>query len=493
MSDTVILRKIYALDSNTGLYMSSGNVLVTEINGGTSWQNLVGAISTTGGPQVAVLPSTLSTMSSATYELSYSTALFSTSIWNSFNSLSNFVYATALTGGTGGTGGTGTYDPSLLVTKDNLTSTVAGLSNYGGTGAGYITSSMMGSTLSTVLYFYPTNQELSNTINNLSNIPGLAYTTSSFVLEQVGELSTTVSSLYVTGTQLNSTINRLGNWLGGSGGYISTQNLTSTINGLGNYGYISTITLKSTIDGLGSYGYVSTQNLVSTTDALLSNINAKTNVRFDNTTTVSVYDSIVTFSNVASIVYLSSFLMSTFSVGTSSNERLADVIGGVDLRFSTLSMDLSPFSSFITDKSRVTLDIYPSIYFTKIATGTNAPAMLPISTFLRYGTTEYRQYVTTSYVPVNQGRMIVDIEPGLNISTPLITYVDSSNAWTTPIRLQIASNVINQNNYSLPYTLMHHMPGGVNNAGLQKALHSNNYTPFFASTGSVFISVQNLP
>jgi hypothetical protein len=41
-------------------------------------------------------------------------------------------------------------------------------------------------------------------------------------------------------------------------GYISTANITSTINGLGTLGYVSSTQLFSTVRGLGSAGYLST-------------------------------------------------------------------------------------------------------------------------------------------------------------------------------------------------------------------------------------------
>ena len=68
---------------------------------------------------------------------------------------------------------------------------------------------------------------------------------------------------------------------------------------------------------------------------------------------------------------------------------------------------------------------------------------------------------------------------------------DLSNFFTTPIKLCVPMGEIKE--FSKPYELIHYMPGGKNNGINQNALHSNDLTPFFASTGSLYVSVQNLP
>ena len=72
---------------------------------------------------------------------------------------------------------------------------------------------------------------------------------------------------------LPSTINTFANFssMYGAGvlpGSLSTPNLTSTVDGLGNTGYISSLTFYSTINGLGSLGYISSPFLGSTLNGL---------------------------------------------------------------------------------------------------------------------------------------------------------------------------------------------------------------------------------
>jgi hypothetical protein len=68
-------------------------------------------------------------------------------------------------------------------------------------------------------------------------------------------------------------------------------------------------------------------------------------------------------------------------------------------------------------------------------------------------------------------------------------YVDSSNIFNQPIKIIIPTTTTLQ--YAQPYTLYHYMPSSLNNGSFQNALHSNFITPYFGSTGSVFVTVQN--
>jgi hypothetical protein len=47
-------------------------------------------------------------------------------------------------------------------------------------------------------------------------------------------------------------------------------------------------------------------------------------------------------------------------------------------------------------------------------------------------------------------------------------------------------------NFTVPYNILHYMPSSLNNGAFQNALHNCNVVPYFGSTGSIFISVQNL-
>jgi len=66
MSDSIVLRKIYALDSNTGLFISSGQALLTNGLGGAVWVDSLSTLAIVGGPIMNGLPSSISSFSTAT-------------------------------------------------------------------------------------------------------------------------------------------------------------------------------------------------------------------------------------------------------------------------------------------------------------------------------------------------------------------------------------------------------------------------------------------
>jgi hypothetical protein len=103
-----------------------------------------------------------------------------------------------------------------------------------------------------------------------------------------------------------------------------------------------------------------------------------------------------------------------------------------------------------------------------------------MSSILKYGaTTLLSNTVTTSAVFAGTTRVTYE-----NNSVS-----DSSNIFNQPIRLSIPQGTIL--NYQQPYTLYHYMPSSIQKNQLQNALHSNVITPYFGSTGSIFVSVQN--
>lgn len=105
-----------------------------------------------------------------------------------------------------------------------------------------------------------------NVIYNISSqdkylgyLPSTIYTMSNFIYN----ISTGVLPGSISTINLVSTVEGLGNI-----GYISSLTFNSTINGLGTLGYISSLYMASTIDGLGTYGYLSSSRLTSTVDGL---------------------------------------------------------------------------------------------------------------------------------------------------------------------------------------------------------------------------------
>jgi hypothetical protein len=245
---------------------------------------------------------------------------------------------------------------------------------------------------------------------------------------------------------------------------------------------VSTTSLRSSIDGLGSAGYISTSALVSTTIALSSQ---KANIRFDTTGAVIVSgQNIITFTSVQNVIYISSFLQSSISyTGPPTGVQFnGQKVNYVDMIFSTAQINFASFAAFMNSTSRVSVDVYPTLAFTKLGTGASAPRILPISTMVQYGTTLLSSPIVTSFLYAGNTR--VALENG--------GYADASNIYSAPFKITFPpSSIVGQT--AFPYTLVHLMPSSINYNEYQNALHSTFVTPYFSPAGSIYVSVQNIP
>lgn len=451
MSQTVVLRKVFNIDSNSGMFVSTNNFLLTDGKGGTTWYPFISALTTVGGPIIGDLPSTISTFSS----MFFSSFVEFSSIWST-------VYG---------------INPGNVVPGD-LTSTVAGLGS-----SGYVSTTFMNTAIQSSLtglgsINYISSSGLSNALN--STVIGLG--SSGFISTTSLDFALTSTSLglgnigYLSTNSLISTVAGLG-----SIGYISTTSLTSSLRGLGSLGYISSSQLLSTVSSLGSLGYVSTASLVSTTVAMINRP-----VYFDNTGTVFVNTaSTVVFNNAAQVLYVSSFLYSSLALtGTFGTGFDAQVSGNSNMLFSTASFSLLPFSNYIKSTTRVNLEIYPTYLFSRAANGATGPIMLPMSTFLQLDTTLVSTAnVTTSFIyAVN----------GSNTHNGVLT--GTSTLFNQTIRMEFPPNTFTANSLTSTCTLLHMIPGGIQYSSYCNAFAGSNVTAFYNSNaGSAFISVQNLP
>lgn len=481
MSDRIVLRKVFAVDSNTGLTMDPGNVLLTNATGGTTWTPMISALTLVGGPSIGNLPCTLSSFSTIGHTtaglLSNITATYLASLC-SLGGIIDSKNPTTFTAGLGTLGyvSVATLEASLSTLQGSpstISTMAASLSTLGFVNL---------SSLSTF-----TSQVFTSTNSSIAALGSIGYVSSLSLISTVAGLGTSgyISSLN-TPISFNSTVNGLGNV-----GYVSSQSLLSSVRNLGTSGYISTLSLMSSLVGLGNSGYVSTGHLVSTTFALSS---LKANIRFDNVNTISIIggNNVNSFTSIGNLIYVSTFFQSSLAYsGAQPGVPIeGKLINFVNMEFSTAVVNLDSFSSFIDHKSRITIEAYPTLAFTKLGTGANGVVMLPISTLLKYGNSVLSNTLTTSYLFAANTRTV--LENGT-------LSVDSSNIFNQPIRLSIPQGTIVSldglgrpvYNYNQPYTLYHYMQNSVNNGALQNALHSNDVTPFFGSTGSLFVTVQN--
>lgn len=471
MSNVIVLRTVYALQSNTGQFLSAGQTLVTNGLGGTSWLDMTSSLIITGGTVMNNLPCSISTI----YVNTCNIQVLSNALYPGLSSLS---VAIAQTAGT--------------VSQNNLVSSMAGIGGLGFASTATV-STILGSnaavgttTASTVSsiagqissYGIPTQNTLnSNLTSTIANLGQLNYISTAQLVSTALGLSQLASTVLVSSG--NQTVTGLASTVAGLGTsrYISSTQLVSTVRGLGQT-YISTALFTSTVIGLGSVGYISTAQLVSTTLGLSEQ---KANIRFDNTGSVTTIGGINYFSSTGDIIYVSTFFQSSFFYSGNNQQFFANIPKIHDITFSTALINFSEFSSFINSNSRLTLDIYPTIALSKLATGATALPTLFISSFLQAGNTPF--YNTTTISPVFIGNTRTLLENG--------SYVDSSNIFNQPIKMTIPQNIVN-NAYLSSFALVHYMPSSLNNGGFQNALHNAQVTPTFASTNSLFLSVQNL-
>jgi hypothetical protein len=481
MSDRIVLRRVFAVDSNTGLTMDPGKVLLTNNIGGTTWTTMMSSIIISGGPIIGNLPSTISSFSTIVYNNTSLIGAISTSYLEAICSLGAILDSKNAAVFTAGLGTLGYISAATL---DARLSTLQGSPSTVSTMAASL-SSLGFVNLSSLSSFQ--SQQTQSTMSTTAGLGSMGYVSSLSLISTVAGLGTAgyISSLN-TPISFNSTVTGLG-----TAGYVSTLTLNKRLDTLGSIGYISSSGLISSINGLGALGYVSTGHLVSTTFALSS---LKANIRFDNVTNITIIggNNTNTFTSIGNLIYVSTFFQSSiaYSGAQPGAQIQGRVMNFVNMEFSTALLKMDAFSSFIDQASRVTIEVYPSIAFTKLATGANAVAILPISTLLKYGNNIINASVTTNYVYAGNTRTVLENGVGS---------IDASNMFNQPIRLSIPQGTFAYldgtgtmvNNYSLPYTLYHYMPSSVNNGQHINALHSNYLTPYFGSTGSVFVTVQN--
>ena len=305
-----------------------------------------------------------------------------------------------------------------------------------------------------VVYGYVLSNQLTSTIDGLG---------------QVGYISTIATPM-----SLQSTVAGLG-----SSGYVSSSTLLNTINTMGNI-YVSTASLTSTVGGLSTFGYATNVDLST---AILAISAAKNSIRFDTVGNVILSGSsnLITFTNASAVIYTSTFFQSSmkYSGAPVGSTIIGRLLNTNDMEFSTATINLAAFSSFINNNSLITLDVYPTYVFTKLGTGATAPAVVAMSTLLKSGNTILLDTTTTNSLFVGNTKVL--LESGIT--------VDSSNVYNQPIKLTVP--IPHVWDFTNPYTLYHYMPSSIQTNQLQNALHSTIVTPYFGSTGSIFVSIQN--
>ena len=435
-------------------------------------------------------PNDISTLSTATNSRIISTAN-TLNLQNEGNLLSTF--STVLGLGTLG-----------YVSSTQLFSTVRGLGSLG-----YVSSTQLTSTVEGLgtLGYISTSQLISTvqglgTLNYISSSysDSLLQSTTKGIQDNLGSYSY-ISSASLT-SSLQSTTQGLVDSLG-SFGYISTAQLISTTTGLyetfGQF-YVSTAglntILQSSIEGLGTIGYISTdaldQSLTSSFNAIFT-YNLISSPNLESTIThlgsmgyVSTATMLSSFNGQKlSMTNIRSSIIYTGNNGSQTMTTLADDT----YYFSSASVNLDVFSSFIINTSRISFDINVNLFFEGAGSGTgtnnpaysNRPNTYSFSTILQYNT-----IMVTTYTDSFFGQR-------------------GSNNYGRMITLDV-DNTFLQNNYTGRYNIVHRVgksfgpdvgadPAdtfGVDDSTAETApLYKTGVSVLMASTNSLFLTILN--
>jgi len=422
--DLTIYRSLLAIDPNTNYPISTNYILSTDGFGDLAWQNVIDNISSQSS-YLGYLPSTISGLSNQVVGFSTGQLPGTLSTPNLTSTVSWFI------------------DPIRYISTGNLIST---------------TQSLISGT-----YF---NSLVTDANNNLGSSGYISST----------QLQSTVVGLgrygYVSSLTLYSTIRGLGTL-----GYVSTSYLIDIINNLGSSNYVSTASLVSSVNNLGSLGYVSSLSLFSTAttgnNALISTasdiLNKRQNIYLNSAGALVIGGSNinVTISSISSYYFYNSFFNSSITYKGTNNLYTTSNIG-YDLYISTLDTQLDRFSSYITNKTNISLEVYPNIIFPQINTNSN-PQIYHVSSFIQYNGSNINSQQQTKFLAMNNS---------------------GSNLFQQRLRINIPGSAIN-NNYSYPYLLNHRFINSfASNTNIGFATY--NFQVYMDSTSSYYLSIQNI-
>lgn len=464
-TDLLVLRTLFALNPDTNLPISTNYVVTTDGIGGLVWMSPFQNLSTAGAG-IGYLPSTidgmrsnLSTLSTQVSSLVIGLSSLSTVLGQSY--ISSGIYAPQLQSTVIGLATSG------YVSTTQIQSTVIGLGS-----ANYVSTASLVSTtswLTDVSRIVSTGALVSTTAgllgnaNLLSTVAGLGTIgyISSASLRSTLISTTNALSTFAYSTFYSSLLQT----------FVSTGQLMSTVNSLGTLGYVSSSGLVSTVAWFQDPSrFVSTGALVSTTAGISTNL--QTTFYIDNAGNITFYGGTAIFSTVSDVIFLSTFMFSSMTYKGPRGVTGCVVSNTYDLVFSSATLTMDAFSSFITNDSQVNLEVFPTYVFDNLNTGASAYKLINMSSFIAYSNTFLKPTATSFVFAQNKT-------------------AGYGNLFNQPIKMQVTgSNFVN--NYTSPYRLCHYLTGGYS-VGLQPGFADSNVEIQFASTNSLFLSVQNLP
>jgi hypothetical protein len=141
--------------------------------------------------------------------------------------------------------------------------------------------------------------------------------------------------------------------------------------------------------------------------------------------------------------------------------------------FSSATINLDRWSTFITDTSIITLEAYPTFLFGNLGLPATNPALIYMSTFIQAGNkfTSSQMFQTTFY--------------------PDQYTENRSNAFYQPMKMTVNGAAI-RGFYPESMILAHYLPNAYT-VGVTQGFSNSNVSIFYGSTNSLFLSIQNLP
>ena len=269
-------------------------------------------------------------------------------------------------------------------------------------------------------------------------------------------------------------------------GLISTPNVanivsTANLNGLVSTSFFDS-QITSSLNGLGTAGYISSTQLQSTVVALKQSFFV---VNTDSLYLIGSGNTLV-ISSLRELVYLSSFIQSTVTYkGSNGNIAPQWTAGTQPISFTTANLQLDSFSTLITSRATVTIEVLGNFAFSPLGLA-QSPVPIYMSSFVQSGASGNSNYLSSQmfqnmFFPSNY-----------NSGTAGGLYGGISNYFSPSIKMSIPGSVIQSFYRNAPLVLGHYLPNAVTLATTQGFLNSNA-SVFFGSTNSVFISVQNVP
>jgi hypothetical protein len=316
-TDSIVLRRIFAVNPDTNGRISANTFLVTGSNGLGYFQDAVAFLSTISVPTSLIAGSGITlTNTNGTYTIA-----------------TDNTGANNLTSTTIGLGQI--YNSTILVPGTNITFTsnanqitINGQAGGGGLAALDLTSTTQG--LGSLTYI--SSAQLLSSLSGLDKLGYASLTQLASTTKGLGQIYN--STILVAGTNITFSSNANQITINGSagGGGIAAADLTSTTKGLGSIGYISSTQLTSSLRGLATLGYISSAQLTSTIQNLGQIYNSTTLVAGTNITFSSNANQITINGQGGGGIAASDLASTTRglgSLGYISSAQLISSIGGL--------------------------------------------------------------------------------------------------------------------------------------------------------------------